>query len=87
MVSSRMHPRDALATVKGLLGSSAPRFTFLITSASGQDLSLLARWIDGGELKVPVDRVFPLPEIQDAHRYAEEGKVRGKVVVRIGGGD
>jgi NADPH:quinone reductase-like Zn-dependent oxidoreductase len=87
MVSSRVHPREALATVKGLLGSSAPRFTFLITSERGQDLSLLARWIDGGELKVPVDRVFPLAEVQDAHRYAEQGRVRGKVVVRIGSGD
>jgi NADPH:quinone reductase-like Zn-dependent oxidoreductase len=83
MVSSRVHPREALATVRGLLGSSGPGFTFLITSERGQDLSLLARWIDGGELKVPVDRVFPLSEIQAAHRYAEEGRARGKVVVRL----
>ena len=83
MVTARMQPRDSVSAMKGWLRSSGPRFSFLITSERGQDLELLTRWIDAGELRVPVDRVFPLSEIQAAHQYAEEGRVRGKVVVRV----
>ncbi len=86
MVSSRIQPRDAGAAVKSLLRASGPRFSFIITADRGQDLALLTRWVDEGELRVPVDRVFSLQEIQAAHQYAEEGRARGKVVVRIAEG-
>ena len=36
-----------------------------------------------GRLRVPVDRVFPLERIVEAHAYAESGHVRGKVVVTV----
>ena len=32
---------------------------------------------------MPVDRVFPLERIVEAHAYAESGHVRGKVVVTV----
>ncbi len=34
-----------------------------------------------GSITVPVDRVFELDEIQEAHRYMEEGLASGKLVV------
>ena len=36
-----------------------------------------------GRLRVPVDRVLPLEEIVEAHRYAESPQLRGKVVVTV----
>jgi NADPH:quinone reductase-like Zn-dependent oxidoreductase len=38
-----------------------------------------------GQLRVPVDRVFTLERIAEAHAYAESGQVRGKVVVTVAG--
>ncbi|MFC4453460.1 NADP-dependent oxidoreductase [Deinococcus sonorensis] len=58
-----------------------PRFYGVQTRERGQDLSLLAHLIGTGQLRVPVDRSYPLTQIQDAHRYAEGPEVRGKVIV------
>ncbi len=83
MVAARGMPESLLPAVLGAVGIG-PRYTFLITKASGQDLALLANLIDEGKIKPLVDRMFPMDQIQNAHRYFEAGKTRGKVVVEIG---
>jgi len=60
-----------------------PRFAFVATAARSQDLAQLLDLVRRGRLRVPVDRVFPLDRIAEAHRYAEGGEVRGKVVVTV----
>jgi putative PIG3 family NAD(P)H quinone oxidoreductase len=47
---------------------------------AAQVLPLLAR----GVVKPTVDRVFPLDEIADAHRYLESNATFGKVVIEVG---
>ena len=37
-----------------------------------------------GRLKPVIDRVFPLAELAEAHRYLEEGKQTGKIIIDIG---
>lgn len=37
----------------------------------------------GGRLKVAIDRIFPLAEASEAHRYLEGGNSRGKVLLQI----
>ncbi len=71
--------------VPGLLSrfGSGPRYTWMITRTSGQDLDLLARLIDQGRLRPYVDRTFSMDQIQDAHHYFETGKTRGKIVVEL----
>jgi NADPH:quinone reductase-like Zn-dependent oxidoreductase len=39
--------------------------------------------IESGEITPVVDRTYPLSETQEAMRYLEEGRVRGKVVITI----
>lgn len=39
---------------------------------------------DSGKLKIVIDTVMPWEQIQDAHRYMEEGKNSGKIVCTIG---
>ena len=63
-----------------------PRFAFVATAARSQDLARLLDLVRRGRLRVPVDRVFPLDRIADAHRYAESGEVRGKVVITVSAG-
>jgi NADPH:quinone reductase-like Zn-dependent oxidoreductase len=49
-----------------------------IRDASRADLVELAK---AGDLEVTVDRVFPLDEAAEAHRYLQTGHARGKVVL------
>ncbi len=41
----------------------------------------LFTWLAGGQLKVRIDQVFPLAEAAQAHRYLQERKTRGKVLL------
>jgi NADPH:quinone reductase-like Zn-dependent oxidoreductase len=55
----------------------------LFMHPSGDDLDVLARLVDGGQLKPVTDRVFPFEQIPDAFAYLEEGHAKGKVIVRL----
>jgi NADPH:quinone reductase-like Zn-dependent oxidoreductase len=39
--------------------------------------------LGNGKLKTVIDRVFPLQEAAEAHRYLEAAKQFGKVVLRV----
>lgn len=40
-------------------------------------------WLQDGKLKVSVDKVFPLEEVVEGHKYLEAGKSKGKVLYEI----
>ena len=46
-------------------------------------LAELAALVDAGTLEIVIDRVFPFAEIADAFAYLEQGRAKGKVVVRM----
>jgi len=46
-----------------------------------QRVSDLFAWVAAGELKVRVDRTFPLLEAAEAHRYLEARKSKGKLLL------
>ncbi|MBC8163130.1 MAG: NADP-dependent oxidoreductase [Roseiflexaceae bacterium] len=79
-VATRAYPTSMLAA---RLQPTGQRYSFVITQSRGHDLALLARLIDAGQLRPLIDRVFPLDQIQAAHRYYEQGGIRGKVVVAV----
>jgi NADPH:quinone reductase-like Zn-dependent oxidoreductase len=60
-----------------------PRFAFVATAARSQDLARLLDLVRTGRLRVPVDRVFPLTRIVAAHEHAEQGGLRGKIIITI----
>jgi alcohol dehydrogenase len=39
--------------------------------------------IEGGRIRIVVDRVYPLEQIQEAFEYSETGKAQGKIIIRI----
>jgi len=53
------------------------------TNTNTQHLNRLAELIDGGKIKVQLDKVFPLEQAREAFKHLEEGHPRGKVVVKI----
>jgi alcohol dehydrogenase len=48
-----------------------------------QRLTELAKLVDDGNLKVNVEKVFPLDQASEALAYLQEGKYRGKVVIQV----
>jgi NADPH:quinone reductase-like Zn-dependent oxidoreductase len=52
-------------------------------SATKRDLEVMMPLLAAGKLKPVVDRVFPLHAAAEAHRYLEQGKQFGKVVLRV----
>ncbi len=48
------------------------------------DLEELAGYVSRGDLKIHVDKIFPLERAAEAHRYLEERRNRGKVMLEPG---
>ncbi|GLY53958.1 NADPH:quinone oxidoreductase [Lentzea sp. NBRC 102530] len=46
-------------------------------------LPLISSLLESGELRVVVDRTYPLADIASAHRYVDAGHKRGNVVVTV----
>jgi NADPH:quinone reductase-like Zn-dependent oxidoreductase len=54
---------------------------------SGRAVYILAQigdLIESGQFKLPVGQTFPLADVAEAHRVAEAGHVRGKLVLLVG---
>ena len=50
---------------------------------NAEDLGIVSSFIDTGVIVPVIDRIYPLDEIADAHKYVEKGHAKGKVIVRI----
>lgn len=58
----------------------------VISSLAGyapEDVEALVELVEAGEVRVVVDRRYPLDEIADAHRYVESGRKTGNVVIDV----
>jgi len=58
-------------------------YSFLFMRANGEQLSQITSLIESGSIRPVVDRVFPFEAAEEALRYIETGRAKGKVVVRV----
>jgi NADPH:quinone reductase-like Zn-dependent oxidoreductase len=77
--------------VFGLLSSKIIRrarkvgaeYSFLFVHPDGQQLAEIGKLLDAGHIQPVIDRVFPFNQTIEALAYLEEGRAKGKVVIKI----
>ena len=67
-----------------LVGASAPKRVLAGPASVRQsDIERVAALARSGSLKPVLDRVFPITQIREAHRYVDTGRKRGNVVIEV----
>lgn len=77
----RFNPVALANDTKGVMGINMGRLWGELPLLRGWMDALLAWW-DEGKLQVRIDRVFPLAEAADAHRYLQDRRNIGKVILK-----
>ena len=59
------------------------RYSFLLMAANGGQLTRITSLIESGVIRPVVDRVFPFELTNEALAYVEQGRAKGKVVIKV----
>lgn len=59
------------------------QYSFLFMKPSGDQLRTIANYIEAGQIKPVIDRVFPFEDAQKAMEYSESGRAKGKIIVKM----
>lgn len=59
------------------------RIKSYLANVGTEKLDYLKDLIETGKIKSVIDKVYPLSEVAEAHRYYEEGHTAGKIVISI----
>ena len=77
IVSTLEQPNTELMSQYGI------KAVFLFSQVNKQRLTKLAQWVDQNNIKVNIDKTFPLDEASNALDYQKGGHPRGKVVLTV----
>lgn len=58
-------------------------YTFLFMKPSGEQLRIIANYMETGKIKPIIDRVLPFEDAQIAMEYVESGRAKGKIILKI----
>ncbi|NLF44019.1 MAG: NAD(P)-dependent alcohol dehydrogenase [Bacteroidales bacterium] len=77
------YPSPGLVFRQSLNGFLFKRAWIIMTHPSGSDLEVLGNMMKQNQLIPHIEKVYPLNEIQEAHKHLETHRVKGKLVVLI----
>ena len=66
-----------------LMSQYGIKAVFLFSQVNKQRLTKLGQWIDQNNIKVNIDKTFPLDEASKALDYQKDAHPRGKVVLTV----
>lgn len=71
--------------VRGVWSSmtSSKKVTIGAEGGSKDDLAFLCQLIEAGKVRPVIDRLFPMAEIVEAHRYAETEGKKGNIIIEV----
>ena len=58
-------------------------YSFLFMQANGNQLAEIGKLIEAGIIKPVIDKIFPFEQTNDALKYVESGRAKGKVIIKI----
>ena len=79
IVSTLDHPEAAR-----LAREHHARWTHMVVTVKNDQLARIARLVSEKKVRVEIGKIFPLKQVQAAHKLLENGHVRGKVILHIG---
>jgi len=81
-VSTVLTPQILLSMLwTSVIGTKKAKFT--TPGVTVKDLQFVNDLVEAGKLRPVIDKSYPLSKVAEAHRYAELGHVRGRVVITV----
>jgi NADPH:quinone reductase-like Zn-dependent oxidoreductase len=59
------------------------RWAHMVVTVKNKQLAQIARLIVEKKVRVEIAKIFPLEKVQTAHRFVENGHVRGKILLTM----
>ena len=69
--------------LKELQSETGVSYQYYYMRPDGKQLSRITQYIEQGQIKPVIDRIFPFEEAQQAIEYSESGHAKGKIILKI----
>jgi NADPH:quinone reductase-like Zn-dependent oxidoreductase len=79
-------PTGSWPTFQDEIAVANVRGTDFKVAPDGNALAVICRLLESSNVRVHVDKIFPLDQVAEAHRVLEAGHTRGKIVLKVAEG-